>query len=48
MDKLEAEYPNTATAMSGMTDRERIAYIAQVELVATMKMWNEPPKRKGK
>jgi len=48
MDKLDKEYPNVATVLLQMNDLERIVYLAKVELIESMKMWNEPPKkRKG-
>ncbi len=44
MEKLDAAFPDKASMMSGMNEAERVAYIAQVELVNTIKMWNEPRK----
>ncbi len=46
MDKLDKNFPNKATAMSGMNEMEKIAYIAQIELINTIEMWNEPKKDK--
>jgi len=46
MDKLDKEYPNVATVLLQMNDLERIVYLAKVELIESMKMWNEPPKKR--
>ncbi len=46
MDKLEESFPDRASIMSGMSDKEKTAYIAQIELINTIKMWNEPHKEK--
>lgn len=37
IEVLEKEYPNDVTALTKMSDRERDAYIAQVELIEHIK-----------
>ena len=48
MDKLDREFPDKASAILQMDEKQKVVYLAQVELISTMKMWNEPPKPKKK
>jgi len=46
MDRLDKEFPDKASAMTQMNEIERVVYLAKIELISMMKMWNEPPKQK--
>ena len=48
MDRLDREFPDKASAMVQMDEIERIVYLAKIEMISMMKMWNETPKLKKK
>jgi len=48
LETLDRDYPDTATMLMGMDDKERDRYLAKIELINHIKMLNEPkPKKKG-
>jgi len=45
LETLDRDYPDTATMLMGMDDKERDQYLAKIELINHIKMLNEPKKK---